>query len=254
MSIRTIQIGDQPISASVIAFDKDGTLFQAEPFWIALNKERKKRFISIAGLHNGDLWDRMMGVDSEGVDHSGLLAIAGEEEEKIAIAALIYQQTKKPWVESLALSEKLLEESNRSLNIKDAFIPTQGAKELLYSLKEAGYVVGIVTSDQHDRTVECLKLLDFHNKADFIVTPASVAHGKPAPDMLDKVLRNFTVPAHEVLVVGDSIVDLMMSKAAGCKSVLVNEKPEMLQQLTPLADYAIEGLDGMKVIWEKRVY
>ncbi|TDL32500.1 HAD family hydrolase [Jeotgalibacillus sp. S-D1] len=250
MKTRTIKINDEVMSASVIAFDKDGTLFQAEPFWLALNEERKKRFIKIAGPEHSGTWDQMMGVEGDTVDHHGLLAIAGEQEEKIAITALLYQLTKNPWVTSLALATKLLEESNAALDIKKAFHPMPGAVELLEALKEAGYVIGIVTSDQHDRTVECLKLLGFQHKVDFIVTPADVKNGKPSPDMLQKVCRNFTIPPGELLMIGDSIVDSMMARSAGCKSVSVHEHEDMRKTLNDTSDYLIPSLSKIKVDWD----
>lgn len=249
MTSRTIQVGDTPVSASVVAFDKDGTLFQAEPFWKALNKERKKRFVSMTGLHHGEEWDRIMGVNETGVDPSGLLAVASEAEEKTVIAALLYQYTGKPWIESLALADKLLDESNQSLNIEEAFIPVKGATELLQELKHAGYVVGIATSDNKERASACMKLLGFH-EVDFIVTPENVTHGKPAPDMLEKICRDFTVPAEEVLMVGDSIVDCMMAKAAGCKSIAVNENPELLEELSQTADFCLASVADILIKWE----
>lgn len=250
MKTRTIKINEEVISASVIAFDKDGTLFQAEPFWLALNEERKKRFVDIAGKEHSGAWDQMMGVEGETVDHHGLLAIAGEQEEKIAITALLYQLTRNPWVTSLALATKLLEESNAALDIKKAFHPMPGAVELLKALKEAGYVIGIVTSDQHDRTVECLKLLGFQHKVDFIVTPADVKNGKPSPDMLQKVGRNFTIPPGELLMIGDSIVDSMMARSAGCKSVSVHEDESMRETLHATSDYLVPSLSKIKVDWD----
>ncbi|MFB1082371.1 HAD family hydrolase [Jeotgalibacillus sp. JSM ZJ347] len=249
MTARTIQVGETPVSASIVAFDKDGTLFQAEPFWKALNKERKKRFVSMTGLHHGEEWDRFMGVNETGVDHSGLLAVASEAEETIVIAALLYQHTGKPWIESLALAEKLLEESNQSLNIQEAFIPVHGAAKLLHELKHAGYIVGIATSDNKERASHCMKLLGFYD-ADFIVTPANVSHGKPAPDMLEKICRDFTVPPDEVLMVGDSMVDCMMAKAAGCKSIAVNENPALLEELSLRADFSLPSVADIMIKWE----
>ncbi|KIL43728.1 HAD family hydrolase [Jeotgalibacillus campisalis] len=251
MKERTIKVNGEVVSSSVIAFDKDGTLFQAEPFWLALNEERKKRFIHIAGAEHGDAWDQMMGVENDTVDHQGLLAIAGEQEERIAIAALLYQLTKNPWVTSMALAVKLMEESNEALDISTCFIPTPGAVELLNDLKRAGYVVGIVTSDLQERTVECLKLLDFNQKIDFLVTPASVKHGKPSPDMLEKVCRNFTIPPSELLMIGDSIVDSMMARSAGCKSVSVHEHESMRETLASTSDHFISSLSHIQVEWKE---
>ncbi|WP_167578639.1 HAD family hydrolase [Jeotgalibacillus proteolyticus] len=250
MSKRTIKVNDEAVSASVIAFDKDGTLFQAEPFWLALNEERKKRFIEIAGSKHAKAWDEMMGVEKDKVDHHGMLAIAGEQEERIAITALLYQLTKNPWVTSMALATRLLEESNAALDISKSFVPTEGAAELLTNLKDAGYVIGVVTSDQYARTYECLKLLGFERKVDFIVTPEVVSHGKPSPDMLERVCRDFTVPSHELLMVGDSIVDSMMARAAGCKSISVHEHESMRQTLQATSDYLIPSLSAIQVEWE----
>ncbi|MBM7580933.1 HAD family hydrolase [Jeotgalibacillus terrae] len=249
MTARTIHVNEVPVSASVIAFDKDGTLFQAEPFWKALNKERKKRFVSLTGLHHGEEWDRIMGVNETGVDPAGLLAVASETEEKTVIAALLYRHTQKPWIESLALAEKLLTDSNDSLNIEEAFTPVQGAASLLNDLKRAGYIIGIATSDNRKRTLACLNLLGFHD-ADFIVTPEDVKHGKPSPDMLEKICRDFTVPHDEVLMIGDSTVDCMMAKAAGCKSIGVNENDDIREELASISDFTLNSVNDICVSWD----
>ncbi|MGD7046201.1 HAD family hydrolase [Jeotgalibacillus proteolyticus] len=250
MKERSIKVNGEVVSSSVVAFDKDGTLFQAEPFWLALNKERKKRFIDIAGSEHAGAWDRMMGVNGDTVDHQGLLAIAGEQEERIAITALLYQLTKNPWITSMALAVRLMEESNKALDISACFIPTPGAVELLNDLKHAGYVVGIVTSDLQDRTNECLKLLGFDRKIDFVVTPADVQHGKPSPDMLEKVCRNFTIPPSELLMIGDSVVDSMMARSAGCKSVSVHEQESLRETLAATSDHLVSSLSHIQVEWK----
>ncbi|KIL42675.1 HAD family hydrolase [Jeotgalibacillus soli] len=250
MEKRKIIIDGEVVSASVIAFDKDGTLFQAEPFWLALNDERKKHFMAIAGEEYGHEWDHMMGVNGNKVDHHGLLAIAGEQEEQIAIAALLYKSTKIPWIACVTQAKKLLNKSNQELDIQSSFQPYDDAVALMRSLKQAGYVVGIVTSDQHARTIECLKLIGMEKEMDFVVTPADVQNGKPAPDMLKKVCRNFTIPSEELLVIGDSIVDSLMARAAGCKSVAVHSHESMRQALLDSSNYVIERLSEISVKWE----
>ncbi|MEH7456674.1 hypothetical protein CON65_00190 [Bacillus pseudomycoides] len=44
-----IQISGEVIETKAIAFDKDGTLFQAIPFWQEIDRLRKQKFSQIVG-------------------------------------------------------------------------------------------------------------------------------------------------------------------------------------------------------------
>lgn len=87
-----IQISGEVIETKAIAFDKDGTLFHAIPFWQEIDRMRKYKFSQIVGKKYEPLWEKAVGfVPPNKVDFKGLLAVASEEEEIIVVASLLYQ-------------------------------------------------------------------------------------------------------------------------------------------------------------------
>ena len=74
---------------------------------------------------------------------------------------------------------------------------------------------------------------------DAVVSFSDVAKGKPAPDMLLLAAKRLQVKPSECLMVGDSVVDVLASKAAGMWPVCVSSKfsassKKDLQKLKPL--------------------
>ncbi|MBP1932216.1 HAD family hydrolase [Ammoniphilus resinae] len=87
-------------------------------------------------------------------------------------------------------------------------------KEGLYSLKSAGYQLGIVTNKQREFTMRGLQtagILPFFNT---IVTLDDVAVGKPSPEMLIKSMKEIGVTSESSLMIGDSKYDLLAARAA----------------------------------------
>ncbi|MDZ5607660.1 HAD family hydrolase [Bacillus pseudomycoides] len=247
-----IKISGKIIETKAIAFDKDGTLFQAIPFWQEIDRLRKYKFLQVVGKEYEQHWEKAVGfVPPNQVDFKGLLAVASEEEEMIVVASLLYQIKKYPWHRCKELAATIFEESNEQLSIEQAFHPIQGVTECIISLQKEGIYTGILTSDNKVRTKKCIDLLNLP-PLHFLLTPEDVENGKPHPEMITKVCERLAIRPNELVMVGDTIVDVKMAKDAGSIAVGIANHEHAIEELTPYANFIISDYSDIQVLTKKR--
>ena len=97
-----------------------------------------------------------------------------------------------------------------------------GANRVLRSLKEGGFKIGVVTGRmaKGENTWRELRRLNIHQFIDAMVTGAE-APPKPAPDGLEKCIKELGLSAKECVFVGDSRVDVIAGKKAGVRTIAV---------------------------------
>ncbi|WP_281890128.1 HAD family hydrolase [Paenibacillus sp. YYML68] len=240
---RGITIAGEFIPVKAIGFDKDGTLFHAEAFWDYVDEMRKENFVRIVGEEHGHLWNQAMGTDQPGkIDYQGVLAVATLQEEIIIIAGLIYLLKRYPWFQCRTLAESIFKEADRHMQLEKAFLRKEGVPEIFHRLTTRNIRTCIVTSDHALRTKACVDLLGIEELLDFIITPEAVTKGKPDPEMTLEACRRLQIQPHEFAVVGDSIVDMRMAKAAGSIAIGVVTHEGSREMLEKECDYLIESL------------
>ena len=97
-----------------------------------------------------------------------------------------------------------------------------GIEELLKELKQRGYLLAVATNAYRGSTLESLshlKILDYFSS---IACYDDVGRGKPAPDMLEKNLKDTNVKAEESIFVGDSERDLMAANSLNMNYIMIN--------------------------------
>ena len=98
----------------------------------------------------------------------------------------------------------------------------EGIEELLKELKQRGYLLAVATNAYRGSTLESLshlKILDYFSS---IACYDDVGRGKPAPDMLEKNLKDTNVKAEESIFVGDSERDLMAANSLNMNYIMIN--------------------------------
>ena len=107
----------------------------------------------------------------------------------------------------------------RALKEGTVFLP--GAKILLGDLKAGGYSLALASNRPSRFTQIILKHLNARDRFDCVVCGDNVACPKPAPDMLEAILKKFALAAGEALYVGDMAIDVETGNRAGVKTVAV---------------------------------
>lgn len=136
---------------------------------------------------------------------------------------------------------------------KNTILLYPGVKETLAKLRHAGLLITIASSRGKDSLLTLLDTLDIKEYMDIIIGEQDVALTKPAPDMVNLILRQTDTIKEEALVVGDTVFDIMMGKSAGVKTCGVtygNHTKERL--LTSNPDYLVDNFSELTTLILKK--
>ena len=115
--------------------------------------------------------------------------------------------------------------------------PYDGIMDLLQVLRERGIRTAVV-SNKPDPAVRKLAADCFENLFDTAAGEQAVILKKPAPDMVDAVLRDFGIAPQEALYIGDTEIDVQTAENTGMPCVCVSwgfRSVDFLQSLHPFA-------------------
>ena len=211
-----LQFGESKFDASMVAFDKDGTLVDFEFMWGRLAVIWVEHLTAQAGDRNlqSDLY-RSLGYDCQ--RHRTLprspLAIAARVQLQAIAAAMLYRHG-IPWPESEDRVRQAFDAA-ASLPLADLIRPTGDVEGLLERLRAAGVRVAVVTADSRDETEVTSRIMNIAHLVDHTVCGDDGLLTKPAPDMLLAACRLLGVEPIHTAVVGDTVADLMMAERAG---------------------------------------
>ena len=123
-----------------------------------------------------------------------------------------------------------------------------GIAALLSELDECGWLLGIATG-KSDRGLE--RCLDFHGiKGLFVTLQTADRHpSKPHPSMIHLALADSGAAASDAVMIGDTVYDIHMGIAAGCKTIGVGWGYHPLDELREAgADYLVDTMDELHTV------
>jgi phosphoglycolate phosphatase len=123
-----------------------------------------------------------------------------------------------------------------------------GIAALLSSMDESGWLLGVATG-KSDRGLE--RCLDHHGiKGLFVTLQTADRHpSKPHPAMVYQALADAGVEAKDAVVIGDTVYDIHMGKAAGTRTIGVNWGYHPVDELRGAgADAIAETMDELEAI------
>lgn len=123
-----------------------------------------------------------------------------------------------------------------------------GISGVLSKLDENGWLLGVATG-KSDRGLE--RCLDHHGIRGLFVTlqTADRHPSKPHPSMVYQALADAGVDATNAVVIGDTVYDIHMGKAAGCRTIGVNWGYHPVTELREAGANAIaESMDELEAL------
>lgn len=123
-----------------------------------------------------------------------------------------------------------------------------GMAALLASLDESGWMLGVATG-KSDRGLE--RCLDHHAiKGLFVTLQTADRHpSKPHPSMVYQALADARVEAQQAVVIGDTVYDIHMGRAAGTRTIGVNWGYHPVEELREAgADAIAESMDELAAL------
>lgn len=121
----------------------------------------------------------------------------------------------------------------------------EGEVEVLSALKQAGYLLGIVTNKANMMLRHSLKLCHIDNFFDVIISSNDVKKPKPSPEGIFKAMNILGIKnKEEVIYIGDNDLDYKTAENAGIDSMLVSWGPRKLKCLDE-AKYQVKSYKEM---------
>ncbi len=241
----TIQCKDRTFTdIEAIIFDKDGTLEDSEAYLRSLG-QKTSRIIDAQVPGTGEPLLMAFGINGNRLDPTGLLAVASRWESEIAAAAYI-AETGKGWLKSLEIARRAFTEA-------DSFMGTapsplfMGSLEVLKYLSQAGLSLGILSAASGERV---RSFVQTHQLSDYIQLQMGTSQGgvsKPDPALFIQACEALGVKPSNTLMVGDSVGDIAMARAAGsggCIGICWSQTAAHLHS----ADVAINHLEEIKLV------
>lgn len=208
-----------------ILFDKDGTLLKFSDIWVDsivkylskknLNHDAKKKLFKKIGVKENNEVEENSILSSETVEDLALIfsEFMDESQEEI------YKD----------IDDFLLEflKENKS-EIKE----TCDLKSLFTDLKNRGIIIGLFTSDNYRQAKYSMEYLNLDSFIDFYAA-ADLYEKKPNTESLEIFKKKYSLRDQEIIIVGDSKVDMIFGKDTLKLGVLCGTgSREMLEKYT----------------------
>ncbi len=204
------------IRFKAVIFDLDGVITDTAHYhYLAW-----KRLAESQGVH----FDHAFNENLKGIDRMGSLEMI------LASAGRTYSQQEK-----LALADEKNEHYKTLIDTMSAADLLPGAVQALDAVRAAGLKIGLASVSKNAFTV--LDHLGIAGKFDYVVDAATIARGKPDPEIFLKAARELGVAPADCLGVEDAVAGVAAIKGAGMYALGIG-KPEVLTQ----ADRVIPGL------------
>lgn len=234
------------MKTDAIIFDKDGTLIDFDAFWVP---------VSIKAI--GFILDRL-GIDRTPCDeileafgvHEGITSINGvlckgtyEQMGQIVYGILCKHGYHGSSDEVIRILVEAYNESTDAGLVK----PTcKDLAESLTELKGMGKRLAVVTTDNSEITLKCLKVLGILELFDKIYTDDGINPTKPDPFCVYDFCERFGIEKGGVVMVGDTMTDVKFAKNAGIsviglakadinRDILIGEADAVISEISQLS-------------------
>ena len=162
--------------------------------------------------------------------------------------AFLVDQCGFQWSKARELATLIFEKADQRFVLKNALKARKGFPNILNRIRKTGIPYVVATSDTYSRVVESLNLFDDFQHVSFVVTPQNVKRGKPNPDMLLYIAEKTGIEMKNIMMIGDSYVDVLMASKAGAIGIGVPEEEKMRREMLPYATQIIDDLDQIEFL------
>lgn len=227
-----------------IVFDKDGTLEDSQAYLRSLGQKRSRLIdAQIPGI--GEPLLMAFGIQDDQLDPTGLLAVGSRGETEIAAAAYI-AETGRSWLESKEIARRAFEEADQFIGTTPSPLFV-GSLEVLQYLSAAELKLGILSAAS---TARVQAFVEHHRLNDYVQLQMGVDQGlsKPDPALFLQACQKLKVEPSVTLMVGDSVGDIEMARAAGAAGCIgICWGNPTAAHLDP-ADVAIAQLNEIQIL------
>ncbi|MDD5561523.1 MAG: HAD family hydrolase [Candidatus Omnitrophica bacterium] len=102
---------------------------------------------------------------------------------------------------------------------------------LLRRLKSRGYKLAVASNRPSRFSFILLKHLRIMHFFDYVLCADELKHGKPDPEILNKIIRKFALRKSQVLYVGDMAIDAQAGKRAKVRTIIVTSGSSAISEI-----------------------
>ncbi len=206
----------KPIKA--ILFDKDGTIFDYSRVWFSVLKNSVDIVFEKEGIgykqHIKDLIMQLMGLDEHGNTLSEG-AIFSHDKWTILKNVTIFVWKAKMLPHTVArISREIMKCNDQNIGKKLESLNFKKQQELFKTLKDMGYIIGIVTVDRTASLDIFLYYMGIKQYIDFTSTRDDHLPSKPNPKSFLEFCKKFNLKPEEVAFIGDTTIDMKYATRA----------------------------------------
>lgn len=228
--------------AQAIIFDKDGTLIDFDAMWGAWTLQLADRFQAATGR---DI--RQALCECYGYDLAQRKILPDGKLTFLPMWRL--RELMVEVVTSLGIPEAA-DMVHAAWHVPDPVTlakPFTDIQKLFTQLHQLGIKIALATADDRAPTQAMLAAFGVADRVAAMVCADDGVPAKPAPDMVTTLCERMRVDPGKTIVVGDTVADLQMARAAGAGYVIgVLSGVGSLPHLTPLADVLIDTVDTLR--------
>jgi len=105
------------------------------------------------------------------------------------------------------------------------------AKKLLQQLKIKGCKLAVASNRPSKFSLILLRHLRIIDLFDYVLCADKLKRAKPDPEILDKIIRRFSIKKSQVLYVGDMVIDAQAGRRAGVKTIIVTSGSSSIAEI-----------------------
>ena len=225
------------LKCRALLFDKDGTLVNFRLLWLSWCRE----VIGALGEdYRADVVEKSLaawGVDLAlgQIDPAGYLAVGTTAELRDSLTARLAENGYSADKTGPEVAEAV-KQAYRSVEDKKLVQPIAGVAKAVELLHRRGYRLAVVTTDDTDKAADHLWSMGLESCFEVVIGGDRVARSKPAPDLALEACRLLGVQPAEAAVIGDTLADVQMARAAGAACAV-----GVASGVTPAAELAAEA-------------
>ncbi|MFH0861110.1 MAG: HAD-IA family hydrolase [Candidatus Altiarchaeota archaeon] len=235
----------------LMIFDRDGTLIDVYTYWSQMVRYRAELICERLGINSKHKKELMyaMGIDEKNrrIRSEGPV---GLKKREVVMQAAVDYLSNIGHQNTHDLCFRVFNEVDRiSYDKLDELVkPLDGLYDLFTALNTSSCKIAIATTDKLDRAKLIMDHLMLSKKIDYIVGADSVKNGKPAPDMINLIVKELGIPKSKTVMVGDAITDVKMGLNSEIRaSIGVGSGLTPERELRRITAYVIKDISKIKI-------